>query len=408
MPDERKRTEKTTRTDTPDANPDPITGAPGAHPVGTGVGATGGGAAGAAIGAMVGGPIGAAVGLVAGAVAGGLAGKGAAEAVNPTAEEAYWRENYAREPYVDKTKSYDEYHGAYRTGYEGYSKYGSQVKSFEEVEPSLEQEYSQYQGQSSLPWDKARSAARAAWERVSGSLERLIGYKVVDQNEKEIGTVENLWADHTGDPAYLGIRTARTGAKHYVVPAHSAQVSHGRRKIKLPFLQERLEGAPSFEPDVDFTNAMERDVARYYGLHTGSQTAPGSGAPQLGRVSSGEEATMELSEETVNVGKREVDAGGVRLRKVVRTETVNQPVELQREEAVIERQPASGKPTSGTKFEEQEIYVPLRRQEAVVSKEARVSEEVRVGKRTKTERQNVSETVRKDDVEIDRSGSGSA
>ncbi|MGZ8901027.1 MAG: glycine zipper family protein, partial [Limisphaerales bacterium] len=41
-----------------DANRDPITGAPGAHPVGTGVGATGGGAAGAAIGAAVGGPVG--------------------------------------------------------------------------------------------------------------------------------------------------------------------------------------------------------------------------------------------------------------------------------------------------------------------------------------------------------------
>ena len=68
-------------------NIDPITGAAGAHPVGTGVGAMGGAAAGAAVGA-VGGPVGAVVGGVVGAVAGGLGGKAVAESVNPTAEEA--------------------------------------------------------------------------------------------------------------------------------------------------------------------------------------------------------------------------------------------------------------------------------------------------------------------------------
>ena len=61
-----------------DLNRDPITGTPGAHPVGTGVGAAAGGAAGAAAGA-VGGPLGMAAGAVIGAVVGGLAGKGVAD-----------------------------------------------------------------------------------------------------------------------------------------------------------------------------------------------------------------------------------------------------------------------------------------------------------------------------------------
>ena len=56
------------------AHPDPITGEPGAHPVGVGVGALGAGAAGAAIGS-IGGPIGMLIGAAIGAVAGGLAGK---------------------------------------------------------------------------------------------------------------------------------------------------------------------------------------------------------------------------------------------------------------------------------------------------------------------------------------------
>ena len=89
-----------------DANRDPISGAPGAHPIGTGLGASGGAAAGAAIGA-VGGPVGALVGGAIGAVAGGLAGKGAAEAVNPTVEDAYWRDNYSTRPYAAADRNYE-------------------------------------------------------------------------------------------------------------------------------------------------------------------------------------------------------------------------------------------------------------------------------------------------------------
>jgi len=72
---------------------DPISGAPGAHPVGTGLGAAAGGAAtGAAVGAVAG-PVGALIGVTVGAVVGGLAGKGIAETIDPSAEAAYWREH---------------------------------------------------------------------------------------------------------------------------------------------------------------------------------------------------------------------------------------------------------------------------------------------------------------------------
>jgi uncharacterized protein (TIGR02271 family) len=89
------------------------------------------------------------------------------------------------------------------------------------------------------------------------------------------------------------------------------------------------------------------------------------------------------------------------LRKIVRTETVQQPVELKREEIVIERVPASGTQPAETSFEAQDIFIPLRREEPVVQKEARVKEEVRVGKKVETERQTISEQVRKEDVEIE-------
>lgn len=153
-----------------DTNPDPITGAPGSHPVGTGIGAAGGGATGAAIGMAAGGPVGAGVGAVVGAVAGGLAGKGVAEAIDPTAEDAYWRDAHTGESYYDRNYTYDDYAPAYRAGYSGYGKYRATGRTFDTAQADLEQEYNRTKGKSRLAWDKARHATRAAWDRVERAM----------------------------------------------------------------------------------------------------------------------------------------------------------------------------------------------------------------------------------------------
>ena len=113
-----------------DRNEDPITGAPGAHPVG--VGAAGGGAAGASIGAAAG-PVGAVVGAAVGAVAGGLAGKAVGEAIDPTAEDAYWMANHRSRPYYEEGRSYTDYQPAYRYGWESYGRHAG--RNWDEVEP---------------------------------------------------------------------------------------------------------------------------------------------------------------------------------------------------------------------------------------------------------------------------------
>lgn len=148
-------------------NRDPITGKPGAHPVGTGVGAAGGGATGAAIGSVAG-PVGAAVGLVAGAVAGGLAGKGVAEKIDPTVEDTYWRANYSKQKYVEPNSDYTLYQPAYRLGYESRGRYPG--KRYEEVESDLQREYEKSPSKASLSWDKAKYATRDAWHRVEKAL----------------------------------------------------------------------------------------------------------------------------------------------------------------------------------------------------------------------------------------------
>jgi hypothetical protein len=155
------------RPDTHDANRDPLSGQPGAHPIGTGAGAASAGATGAAIGGAVGGPIGAVVGGAVGAVAGGLAGKGVAEKVNPTMEDEYWRENYRARPYAKADVGYDTYQPAYRYGWESRGQYAG--RKYDEVETDLERGWDKAKGTSRLAWNDAKLAVRDAWHRVDGN-----------------------------------------------------------------------------------------------------------------------------------------------------------------------------------------------------------------------------------------------
>ena len=148
-------------------NRDPLTGEKGAHPVGVGLGAAGAGAAGAAIGSVVG-PVGTVVGAVVGAIAGGLMGKDVAEAVDPTVEDAYWRENHASRPHAAQGSSYDDFAPAYRYGWESRSKHAG--RSFDEVETDLARDWTAQPTLSRLTWDKARPAARDAWERIEAAV----------------------------------------------------------------------------------------------------------------------------------------------------------------------------------------------------------------------------------------------
>jgi uncharacterized protein (TIGR02284 family) len=146
----------------PDLNRDPLTDEPGAHPVGTGIGAAGGAMAGAAAG-TIGGPVGTLVGGVIGAVVGGLAGKAAAEAVNPSTEEAHWRENYTSEPYFEQGRTFDDYGPAYMHGMNGRLQHET---DWDSAEPRLASEWSNARASSGLDWEQARPASRAAWDRV--------------------------------------------------------------------------------------------------------------------------------------------------------------------------------------------------------------------------------------------------
>lgn len=142
---------------------------PRARPTRTLAALVGGAAAGAATGTPAG-PVGTVIDAAIGAVLDGLAGKHVAESIDPTVEDAYWRENYSSRPYVREGSSYDDYGPAFSFGVAEYPRRAG--RDFDDVEPELGSEWQARRGGSRLEWEDAKHATRDAWRRVSDSVER--------------------------------------------------------------------------------------------------------------------------------------------------------------------------------------------------------------------------------------------
>jgi hypothetical protein len=146
-------------------NPDPITDAPGSHPIETGIGAViGGAASGLAVGTLTAGPLGAVAGAIAGgALAGGLAGKGVGELIDPTTEDNWIREYFARvrnEPGYDAATE-PAATEAYRFGLRSGHRFPAMA--FAECETAMRTRWEQEQP--GRPWAGARRYVRDGFDR---------------------------------------------------------------------------------------------------------------------------------------------------------------------------------------------------------------------------------------------------
>lgn len=143
-------------------NPDPITEAPGAHPIETGIGAAVVGAvSGLAVGSVAG-PVAAALGATVGAVAGGYAGKGLGEMIDPTTEDNWLRDHFASRPYVEEGDTFEDFCPAYRYGALAESKLGD--AGIDLMDQHLESDW-EASMESDMPWTKARAAVQDAYDR---------------------------------------------------------------------------------------------------------------------------------------------------------------------------------------------------------------------------------------------------
>lgn len=115
------------------------------------------------------------------------------------------------------------------------------------------------------------------------------------------------------------------------------------------------------------------------------------------------EQRVTRSEEELDIGKRQVQAGAVDVRKTVETEHVSQPVTRRREEVTIERRPVSGARAGTADIGEDEIRIPVTEEEIVVEKRPVVKEEIVIRKQAVTEEQTVEADLRKERVDVDDS-----
>ncbi|MGI4881060.1 MAG: DUF2382 domain-containing protein [Janthinobacterium lividum] len=123
--------------------------------------------------------------------------------------------------------------------------------------------------------------------------------------------------------------------------------------------------------------------------------------PATDRGLGNDEQTIPVVEETLRVGKREVERGGVRVRSYVVETPVSEQVSLHEEHVSIERRPVNGGAVPADAFRERTIEMVETAEEAVVAKDARVVEEVVVRKTADDRTETVSDTVRRTEVEVD-------
>ena len=248
------------------------------------------------------------------------------------------------------------------------------------------------------------------------------GQELLDNDGEKIGTIEEIYLDtDTDQPEWALVKTGLFGGKGTFVPL--AQANPSGDGVQVPFEKAHVKDAPNIDPDGQLSRSEERTLYEHYGLgyddsQSGSGTGTGNGAGDygngagdsadtVGRDTSGPttDNAMTRSEEELNVGTAQRETGRARLRKYVVTEEVQTTVPVRREEVRVEREPITegnvDNATDGPAISEEEHEVTLHAEEPVVEKRAVPKERVSLDKETVEDERQVSETVAKEEIEIE-------
>ena len=259
-------------------------------------------------------------------------------------------------------------------------------------------------------------------------LQNMEGQTAVDMNGAKLGKIGQVYVDdQTGQPLWVTITTGMFGTKQSFAPLYGSRSDGGA--LHLAVTKDMVTDAPGVEADGHIEDSENEALYTYYNGHLG-ETAQGQYQEHAGdtredmagrdgiqgRDTSGPatDGAMTRSEERLHVGTEQADAGRARLRKYVVTENVTQTVPVSHEEVRLEREPVTdanrGAATSGSDISEEEHEVTLRAERPVVNKQTVPVERVRLGTETVTEDHEVSETLRKeqiDDPDISTTGTTS-
>jgi uncharacterized protein (TIGR02271 family) len=228
-----------------------------------------------------------------------------------------------------------------------------------------------------------------------------------DTDEK-IGKVDDLIYTADGRIRYLDVDLGGFfNPKHVALPIGLGQVDRANDVIWLTGVsKDQLEDLPEYTGDPDrITDDYETSLRRTFASRSSAADVDlydqGRFYAERGGPAA-REARLILSEEELNVGKRQVRAGEVGLRKTVETEHVTEKVPLMHEEVEVERRPLTGRAAADARIGEDEVRIPLMAEEAVVEKRTVPKEEVVARKRQVTDEQTVEADLKRE--RFDESG----
>ena len=136
---------------------------------------------------------------------------------------------------------------------------------------------------------------------------------------------------------------------------------------------------------------------------SGGSDKQSSGSDKQSMSRAGTADHLDVVEEQLIVGKREVERGGVRVRSYVTEVPVHEQVRLRQEHVEVERRPVDRdlSASDGDAFSERSIELTETSEEAVVGKKARVVEEIALKKSSDERVEEINETVRKTKVDVE-------
>jgi uncharacterized protein (TIGR02271 family) len=228
-------------------------------------------------------------------------------------------------------------------------------------------------------------------------LQAVQGAPIYAEDGDPIGKVDAVYADYeTGKPEWLAAGTGLFNMKRVLVPVEGATVEDDC--VRVPFSKDLVKGSPDIDEtriDQDTENAL----LKHYGVGYPQEQSQSAQNP-----ADSDTQTLTRSEEELVVGKRSTEAGRVRLHKRVLTEPAEGQVELRTEQAEVRREPIDAPAAPQAQIGEQEVEVALQREEAVVEKRTVPKEKVTVAKQGVTNQETISDTVRKEQIEVEGDG----
>jgi len=240
----------------------------------------------------------------------------------------------------------------------------------------------------------------------SSKLGSLAGKTLTGPGGESIGKIKDVYESTDGSGGtFATVTTGMFGGGSSFFPLDAADLKGD--EVVVPFSKDVVKDAPRVENDEELTAPEEQRLFEYYSGQGLTTTGGTSEAGIVGHDTSGPttDTAMTRSEEQLHVGTERVETGRARLRKFVVTETETRTVPVSREEVRIEREPITDANAAaaldGPAISEEEHEVVLTAEKPVVAKEAVPVERVRVDKETITEQAQVSEQVRKEQIELE-------